>query len=142
MWPPVFREARGRNLNLTGLEQMNAVLSRPGSVLGFHPEGTRNKGPDPYDFLPPKGGLGRMIQAADAETLVLPFFILGMSTNFKAELKNALFRNPAATPIRIRFGAPIRVGDLDRTGMPRELTDAILGRIRALAEEDRAAVEA
>ena len=45
-------------LNDDALDKMVALLGRPGNVLVLHPEGTRGKGPDPYQFLPAQPGVG------------------------------------------------------------------------------------
>jgi hypothetical protein len=63
MWPPVFRDERRRTLNSAGLDQMAAWLQR-GAVIGIHPEGARGKGPDLYEFLPLKPGLGHLLERA------------------------------------------------------------------------------
>jgi 1-acyl-sn-glycerol-3-phosphate acyltransferase len=36
----------------------------PGNVIGFHPEGTRNKDDDPYSFLRAQPGVGKLIMDA------------------------------------------------------------------------------
>ena len=56
MWPPVFRDERKDRLNPIGVNQLVEVLHEAGSVVGLHPEGTRNHAADPCDLLPPARG--------------------------------------------------------------------------------------
>src|SRR5207247_2407339 len=60
MYPPIYRQAERRALNDDALAKMVAILRQPGNVLGMHPEGTRGKGPDPYQFLPAQPGVGKV----------------------------------------------------------------------------------
>src|SRR6185436_13435431 len=48
----------------------------PGNIIGFHPEGTRNKSDDPYSFLPAQPGVGKLILASRPQ--VIPVFIAGL----------------------------------------------------------------
>ena len=54
MFPPVMREKEKKPFNTYAVERCIEELNRTdiGTVLGIHPEGTRNKNPDPYSFLP------------------------------------------------------------------------------------------
>ena len=137
MWPPVYRDERKKALNPISMKQMIYALSRPGGVLGIHPEGTRNKGADPYSQLPTRPGVGRLVKACPTETLVLPFFVLGMTNSFFGELRRRLFPSDDDVAIRIRFGEPLSCGEL-QTSDAREITDRLMGIIAALGEEDRA----
>lgn len=139
MWPPVFRDEERRPLNRIGLKQMAAVLG-PGALIGIHPEGKRGKGPDPYTLLPARAGLGRLVAECHPETVVLPFFTLGLGNSFKTEVRRN-FRRPGqrGEPVRIRFGPAIPAGELQALEDPQAMTDAVMDRIRSLGEEDRAA---
>jgi 1-acyl-sn-glycerol-3-phosphate acyltransferase len=121
--------------NAAAIAAVVRSLDVPGTLVGVHPEGTRNKGSDPLQLLPAKGGAGRILQAVDPEVLVVPYFLSGLSNDLPRELAQnflpARYRGP---PIRISFGVPVRAGDLDRTGTPRDLSGRLLERIRALAE--------
>jgi 1-acyl-sn-glycerol-3-phosphate acyltransferase len=59
MYPPIYRQPERRALNEDAIERMVEILREPCNVLGMHPEGTRGKGPDPYQFLPAQPGVGR-----------------------------------------------------------------------------------
>jgi 1-acyl-sn-glycerol-3-phosphate acyltransferase len=138
MWPPIFRDER-RDLNLSGLKQLASVLHK-GSCVGFHPEGTRGKlGQDPHTLLPAKSGLGLLFTLCHPDTIVLPYFTLGMSN----DLWNIVRRNyrplgQRGEIVSLRFGAPLRVGELLEGLNPTEATELVMERIRALAQEDKA----
>lgn len=139
MWPPVFREEERRGLNRIGLRQMAAVLG-PGGLIGIHPEGKRGKGPDPYELLPARAGLGRLIEVCHPETVVLPFFTLGLGNSFKQEVRrNFKKAGERGEPVRIRFAEGIRAGDLQRLEDAQAMTDAVMDVIKALGAEDKAA---
>lgn len=142
MWPPVFRDPARRYLNRLAFEQMAAVLG-PGAVVGIHPEGKRGKGPDPYELLPCRPGLGRLVEVCHPDTVVLPYFILGLSNSFLTEVRRN-FRRPGqrGEPVRIWYGEAITAGELQRLGDAQAITDAVMDQVRALAERDRAAREA
>lgn len=138
MWPPVFRDDRKRQLNAVGFRQMAAALG-PGVVIGIHPEGTRGKGPNPYEYLPVKPGLGMLIAQVDPDVQVLPVFIAGMSSSFRGEFgRNLRPAGQRGEPIRVRFGAAIRAGDLQQQGLDAaQATQAVFEQVRALGELDR-----
>ena len=85
MYPPIFRDAERRALNEASLEKMVEILRRPGNVLGMHPEGTRGKGPDPYQFLRAQPGVGKL--ALIAQPTVIPAFILGLGNDIVQDIK-------------------------------------------------------
>src|ERR1700730_4076647 len=70
-----------------------------GNVIGFHPEGTRNKNDDPYSFLRPQPGLGKLIKEANPQ--VLPVFIAGLGNNLPKQVLGNWFSGPK---IRVHFG--------------------------------------
>lgn len=139
MWPPVFRDERGKNLNPIGLEQLAAVLQR-GTVVGIHPEGRRGQGDDPYELLPTKPGLGRLVLACDPQTVIAPVFIAGLSNNVRTLLTRQ-FRpvGQRGEPIRMWFGEPFTAGELQRDDDARAITDTVMNRITELGERDRQA---
>lgn len=138
MWPPIFRDARRTTLNPLGLDQMRWVLSRPGAVLGIHPEGTRGKGDDPYELLPAKPGLGELVATADDDVLIVPFFVIGLQNDFVGQIASNFGLGPR-TPFRIRFGAPLSAAEARAMGdSPAAVSKAVFARVAALAEEDRA----
>ncbi len=80
MYPPIYRQTERRALNDEALATMVRFLQQPGSIVGMHPEGTRNKNPDPYTFLPAQPGVGKL--ALLAQPTVLPLFIHGLGNSF------------------------------------------------------------
>lgn len=140
MWPPVFRDERRSELNPIGVQQILEVLQEPGSCVGMHPEGTRNKGDDPYTFLPARPGIGQMVKSAHPETLIVPLFLNGLSNDFGHQVRLRLSPKLRAQepPLRWVFGEPIPAGELATTGTAQEIANVLLNdRIGELAEEER-----
>ncbi len=137
MWPPIFKGER-RDLNPLALKQLACVL-RPGNVIGIHPEGTRGKGPDPWELQATKPGLGRMVQAVHPDTVVLPFFILGLGNDFFAQCRRN-FNKPGerGEPVRMWVAETFTAGELQAMGDARLITDVVMARIKELADKDRA----
>ena len=139
MWPPVFRDDRKQELNPQSLEQAGWALERRGAVMGYHPEGTRGRGPDPYEFQPAKKGVGRMLRACHPDTRVLPFFIIGMGSDFKREVfvySTQGHRGDPQRMIRIRFDPSVRVGDLLEGRTDQEVADHLMELVGGLAQAD------
>lgn len=113
MFPPITRSKEQMPFNRFALARLVEELGKPGTVVGIHPEGRRNKG-EPTDFLPAQPGAGKLVLEA-ANARVIPVFILGMGNNLLLEM----WRNwvePDKWPIRICFGADIDFADLRRRG--------------------------
>lgn len=141
MYPPIFRDPAKADLNRKALDQVIALLAEPGVIVGMHPEGTRGKGPDPYDLLPAQPGVGQVIMKA--QPIVLPVFVNGLgndivrqvTSNFRGGGKNG-------TPIFVCFGPPLDLSDL-LAGRPRpaqykRVADRVMAAIRGLGERERA----
>lgn len=141
MFPPVMRDKEKRAFNQYVLARCVEELNRTdvGTVLGLHPEGTRNKNADPYDFLPAQPGVGRVaLEATRAH--VIPVFALGMGQSILGEMKmNALA--PADHPVDVYFGAPLDFSDLRKKAnmvtTQKRAADRCLDAIKALAERHR-----
>jgi 1-acyl-sn-glycerol-3-phosphate acyltransferase len=143
MFPPVMRDKDKRAFNNFVIQRCIAELNREdiGTVLGIHPEGTRNKGDDPYSFLPAQPGVGRVALGATRAN-VIPVFVLGMGQSIAGEMKmNALA--PGAHPVDVYFGAPIDFSDLRPKARmltaQKRAADRCLDAIKALAERQRRA---
>ena len=114
-------------------------LSRvgPGNVIGFHPEGTRNKGDDPYSFLPAQPGVGKLIRAAKPQ--VIPVFIAGLCNDLPRQIARNWNREDV---IRIHFGEMMDLSPYfekpDRLRTHKEIADSVVAKIAELGEEDRA----
>ena len=84
MYPPFFASGENPLLDKRAFDKYSMRLltalchEGAGNVIGFHPEGTRNKGEDPYSFLRPQPGVGRLIK--DARPQVVPLVLAGLGT--------------------------------------------------------------
>lgn len=141
MFPPVMREKEKRPFNNYSVARCIAELDREdiGTVLGIHPEGTRNKGEDPYSFLPAQPGVGR-IALGSRRAYVIPVFAVGMAQSILGEIKlNTL--KPQAHPIDMYFGAPLDFSDLrpkaNMITAQKRAADRCLDAIKELAERQR-----
>ena len=137
MWPPIFRDREKLRLNKVAMDQLSHVLRTPGAAIGFHPEGTRNKDPDPFSFLPAKAGLGKLLKSSNPEVTVIPVYINGLSNSFFREMiRNIpLIGQSPAEPIRMYFGAPLRVCDLPELS-PKKQSQFLMDCVVALAKKD------
>jgi 1-acyl-sn-glycerol-3-phosphate acyltransferase len=141
MFPPVMRDKDKRPFNNYVLARCVEELNREdiGTVLGIHPEGTRNKGSDPYSFLPAQPGVGRIaLEATRAK--VIPVFALGMGQSILGEMKWNAF-TPDEHPVDVFFGAPLDFTDLrpkaNMLTTQKRAADRCLDAIKTLAEAQR-----
>jgi 1-acyl-sn-glycerol-3-phosphate acyltransferase len=108
----------------------------PGNVIGFHPEGTRNKSDDPYSFLRAQPGVGKLIM--DAKPQVIPVFIAGLCNNLPRQVARNWNREDV---IRIHFGPQIDLSEHlhkpDRLRTHKEIADFVMEKIAELAQQDR-----
>ena len=108
-----------------------------GHVIGFHPEGTRNKGADPYTFLRPQPGIGRVIKEADPQ--VVPVFIAGLGNDLPRQVMGNW---RGGEPVRIHFGPALDLSAFrakpDRLRTHKEIADFVMSKIAELGEQDRA----
>ena len=109
-----------------------------GNVVGFHPEGTRNKGADPYSFLRAQPGVGRLIK--EARPQVVPVFIAGLGNDLP---KQVLGNWRGGQPVRVHFGPALDLSDFygrrDSVRTYKEIADFVMSKIAELGEQDRAA---
>lgn len=138
MYPPFFHTPGHRRFDQWALDHLvDLCREGPGRLIGFHPEGTRNKGTDPYALLPPQPGIGRLMHEARAQ--VVPVFVAGLS-NSLPEIVGRRFRG--GDRVRLRFGPALEYdGLLDLPPAApayRQLSQLAMAAITRLAEEDRA----
>jgi 1-acyl-sn-glycerol-3-phosphate acyltransferase len=136
MFPPFFRSAEKKAMNRLSLDILLEKLRTPGQMVGFHPEGTRNKSDDPYAMLPAQPGAGEL--ALKARPTVVPAFILGLTNNPWAELKANLRRE---RPVIAVFGDPIDLPESPREtrlSHHKKCADLLNERIAALGAQERA----
>ena len=142
MYPPFFVTgedpiAKKRPFDKYSMRRL-AQLSREGAgnVIGFHPEGTRNKGADPYSYLRPQPGVGKLIK--DANPQVVPIFIAGLGNRLAKQVLGNWF---GGEKIRIHFGKELDLSEFlakkDRVRTYKEIADFVMGKIKELGEQDR-----
>jgi 1-acyl-sn-glycerol-3-phosphate acyltransferase len=109
----------------------------PGNVIGFHPEGTRNKSEDPYSFLRAQPGVGKLIM--EAKPQVIPVFIAGLGNDLPRQIARNWTREDV---IRIHFGELLDFSDFfdkpNRLRTHKAIADFVMQKIGALGEQDRA----
>ncbi|MDT7809901.1 MAG: 1-acyl-sn-glycerol-3-phosphate acyltransferase [Acidobacteriota bacterium] len=144
MFPPFF--AGGDNPKPEQREfdkfsmRLLASLCREGAgnVIGFHPEGTRNKGADPYTYLRPQPGIGKLIK--DARPQVVPVFIAGLGNDL---VRQVLGNWREGEPVRVHFGPAIDFSEFydrrDSVRTYKEIADFVMSKIAQLGEQDAAA---
>ena len=143
MFPPVMRDKEKRAFNTYSVARCIEELNRPdiGTVLGIHPEGTRNKGDDPYAFLPAQPGVGRVALGA-SRAHVIPVFVLGMGQSIPGEWRMN-FLEAADHPVDVYFGTPIDFSDLrpkaNMVTSQKRAADRCLDAIKVLADRQRRA---
>jgi 1-acyl-sn-glycerol-3-phosphate acyltransferase len=137
MYPPIFRERSRAALNLAGLDEMSWMLKRGGAFVGMHPEGTRNKGDDPYALLPAQPGVGRLIHHSGAT--VLPVFVNGLLNDLPKQVTSNF--DGTGVPVHIVFGEPVDYGDLlAARGSPRTyraIAEKTVAIIAGLGREEK-----
>lgn len=111
MFPPVLRDPAKRTFNQYAVARIVSELQLPGRLVGFHPEGTRQRGGDPYQFLPVRPGVGEVIQRAGPGVKVLPIFVLGIDNDLLRETYRNWFRRDEY-PVDVVFGHPVDAADL------------------------------
>ena len=144
LYPPIFREKQKLVFNRYSVEESARLLREPKAMVGVHPEGTRNKGPDPYALLPAQPGVGRL--ALLTRVPIVPAFVLGMSPSLLGILRNNWAPRSRRQPVRVYFGPPLELSDLyaqeDRPGTEKQIADRMRAAILELAERDRRAQDA
>jgi len=134
MWPPMSQTLDRSGRNARALVKLAEVLERPFTIVGIHPEGTRNKSVDPLRFLKAKGGVGRLVRACHPDVLVMPFYLDGLSGSVGLELQRTFTRpGPGGVPpIRIVYGEPVPVSSLDREQPASAIARDLLQRVHEL----------
>ena len=134
------RPPTSRGGSTYALDRMVAELERPGMLLGIHPEGTRNKSPDPYTLLRAQPGVGTIL-ARSAHTRVVPVFVTGLSNGFGSEFSRTWGRRRREFPIDVVFGAPIEFDDLSEQGnrlaVHMKMTQRCMSAVEALGHHHR-----
>ncbi len=112
----------------------------PGNVIGFHPEGKRNRNWNAYSYLRPQPGVGKLIK--DAEPQVIPVFIAGLGNHLPTQV---LGNWSGGEKIRIHFGPLIDFSEFrskrDHMRTYKEISELVMRKIAELGEQDRAMKE-
>jgi 1-acyl-sn-glycerol-3-phosphate acyltransferase len=142
MFPPFFAGGENPLVDKRAFDKYSmrvlTALSRTGAgnVIGFHPEGTRNRNEDPYSFLRPQPGVGRLIK--EARPQVVPVFIAGLGNNL---VRQVLGNWRGGQPVRIHFGPALDLKEFknrrDSVRTYKEIADFVMTKIAELAERDR-----
>jgi 1-acyl-sn-glycerol-3-phosphate acyltransferase len=143
MYPPFFAggerpKVEKREFDKFSLRELTALCREgAGNVIGFHPEGMRNKGADPHTLLRPQPGVGKVIK--DARPQVVPVFVAGLGNNLARQV---LGNWRGGEPVRIRFGPQIDFAQFyerrDSVRVYKEIAEHVMAKIAELADEDRA----
>jgi 1-acyl-sn-glycerol-3-phosphate acyltransferase len=138
MYPPILRDPKKRRFNQFSMDVLSELGATPGSVIGMHPEGTRNKGDDPYTLLTVRPGTGQLVH--DAKPVVIPMFILGLTNDFPKQVKSNF--DGTGDPITLVIGAPMDLsahhaspGNLKTY---TKISRAVGAAITALGQQERA----
>jgi 1-acyl-sn-glycerol-3-phosphate acyltransferase len=135
MFPPFFRRPESKPFNRYSLSLLIEMLQRPGQLIGFHPEGTRNKGSDPYQLLPAQPGVGEL--ALKARPVVVPSFVTGLTNDLVGELKANWRRE---RPVVVVFGDPVDLSawpSATRLSHHKRCADALNASVSGLMEEEK-----
>jgi 1-acyl-sn-glycerol-3-phosphate acyltransferase len=140
LYPPIFRDQSKAELNRDALRRVAGFLAEPGVLVGLHPEGTRNKGPDPYELLPAQPGIGQIV--LQARPLVVPAFINGMSNSYVEDITSTYRRDIRRDkPVIVVFGEPVEYGDLaaqkPRAALYKKMSDRIRDAIIELGRREK-----
>ena len=137
MFPPIFRGNPKRIFNQYALKRIKLELQTQGCIIGFHPEGTRNKDPDPHSLLPPKKGVGEVLNTTP-ESIVVPVYIKGITNNLIREFFCNWFK-ASQSPIDVYFGEPPNLDHLfteKQLGTTHQnIAQACMASIQTLATE-------
>jgi 1-acyl-sn-glycerol-3-phosphate acyltransferase len=140
MYPPVFRQRERSALNNAAVRKVSALLREPDVLVGMHPEGTRNKGDDPFTMLPAQPGVGAI--ALNAAPVVVPIFIYGLGNDFLREVRAGRAKGARRErPCICVFGRPIDYSDLQtqtpRPALYKQFADRCRDEILALGATAR-----
>mmetsp|Transcript_35135 Transcript_35135/g.72403 ORF Transcript_35135/g.72403 Transcript_35135/m.72403 type:complete len:751 (+) Transcript_35135:157-2409(+) len=145
------KRENGKVWNDYAMRRTVAELSVPGTMVGIHPEGTRNTNPDPYTLLECRPGAGRVAVESEGAH-VIPVFIKGIDGKLWQQVLKNFGATPWDFPLDVVFGPHIDLSDLQAQsknateGQGKEEAWEAAGKrvteaIRALAGEHRTRCE-
>lgn len=138
MYPPIFLSNEKRLFDKYSVRRLAELCrSGAGNVIGFHPEGTRNRNSDPYSFLRAQPGIGKLVK--DAAPQVVPVFIAGLGNSLPRQI---LGNWTGGEPVRIHFGPQLDFKEFltkkDHVRTYKEIAEFVMSKIAELGEQDRA----
>lgn len=143
MYPPFFSGGENplvekREFDKFSMRRLTELTTvGRGHVIGFHPEGTRNRNHDPYTYLRAQPGVGKLIK--DARPQVVPVFIAGLGNRLARQVKSNW---TGGEKIRVHFGAQLELESFftkkDQLRTFKEIADFTMTKIAELGEQDRA----
>lgn len=138
MYPPIVRDASKRAFNKYSIELLSQLARVPGTVVGVHPEGTRNKTDDPYSLLPAQPGIGQLVY--EARPVVLPAFVLGLGNDFVRQVHSNF--DGTGEPVTLVFGEPLDLREYwnepPRLRTYMRVAERLRAEIMKLGERERA----
>jgi 1-acyl-sn-glycerol-3-phosphate acyltransferase len=140
MYPPFFAAGdtpAKRGFDKYSMRRLTQLCHEgAGNVIGFHPEGTRNKSANTYSYLRPQPGVGKLIK--DANPQVVPIFIAGLGNNLPKQVLGNWF---GGEKIRIHFGLQLDLSEFmkkrDHLRTYKEIAEFVMNKIAELGEKDR-----
>ncbi len=140
MYPPVFRQRERAALNKDTVDRIVRFLKEPGTVVGMHPEGTRGKGPDPYEMLPAMPGVGQI--ALLGKPIVIPAWVNGLPNDIIAGVRDNYTPGiRRRDPMIVVFGEPIDYSEFaaqkPRPALYKKTADLFRAKILELGERER-----
>jgi 1-acyl-sn-glycerol-3-phosphate acyltransferase len=137
MFPPLFALPSHRVSDKYALDLLIDLCSRgPGYFLGIHPEGGRNRNPDPWSYLRFQPGTGKIIHAA--RPIVVPTFIVGLDNDVTRQVARNWNRTE---PVRVWFAPPMDFSELlalpAKASTYKAITDAVMEQVKILGSRDR-----
>lgn len=137
MYPPILRDASRKAFNQYSVDAMVDLAKKRGTLLGFHPEGTRGKGPNPYELLPAHPGVGQIVRMA--RPIVIPAFTLGLGNDFPRQVKSNF--DGTGEPVTLTFGPPVDFGSLlqdePKLRTFKKIADVLRLKLMELGEQDK-----
>lgn len=138
MFPPILRDAHRKDFNQYSVAFVEEALQHRGTVVGYHPEGTRSKSDDPYTLLPAQPGVGAIIHRA--RPIVVPVFVLGLINDLPRQVRSNFVGT--GEPVNIVFGPPLDLSAFyAQPAEPatwRAISEAVCAEIARLGALERA----
>ncbi len=140
MYPPIVRDKKRLKWNNFATDLMVDILQNPANMIGFHPEGTRNQGSNPYSLLPGKPGCGELIYRARPN--VIPVFLQGFPETIWQLTRNNLSNFKEKKPIvHMVMGQPMDLSEMLKQPLGRKtyllISKMVMEGINDLAKKEQ-----